>query len=329
MTPPKAGSLPRGAARDGWFRRHKGWLKKVFVGAIMTLTAALLVKLGAQVEWPKVLEAARSIERTTIALALGLAAAGYLVYASFDLLSRKYAGHQVLAWKVLGVTAISYSLNQNLGVLLGGLAVRFRLYAKLGLDNGVIGRVFLFSSLTNWLGYGWLGGILFLGGWVPTPEGWGLGQGLLRLIGAGMLALSLGYLGLCAFSRRRDWHVRGHDVRLPPLRMALAQAGLGALSWSLMAAIMFVLLGREVAYPTVLGILLCSSIAAVVTHIPGGLGTTEAIFVAALSSQLPVPTVLGAVLMYRACYALAPLALGIVGYLAVEAKTAGRGREEG
>lgn len=309
---------------NSWFSRHKNKLKHVFVGLIMTVTAVLLVKLGMQVDWPKVLEEARSIESGTIAMAFALVVVGYLVYASFDLLSRQYAGHDLPSWKVLGVTAISYSLNQNLGVLLGGVAVRFRLYAKLGLGNGEISRVFLFSTITNWLGYGWLGGILFLGGFVPTPEGWGLGQGLLRAIGAAMLAVSLGYLGLCAFSKRRNWTIRDHEIDLPSFRMALTQAGLGALSWCLMAGIMYLFLKGQVVYPTVLGILLCSSIAAVVTHIPGGLGTTEAIFVAALSSQLPATTVLGAVLMYRACYALTPLVLGIIAYLIVEAKTAGQ-----
>ncbi|VFR29483.1 Inner membrane protein YbhQ [plant metagenome] len=312
---------PRGVR--GWIRAHGSGLKKCFVGLIMAVTAVLIGKLAMQVDWPEVLAAARRIPPLTIALGLALAVAGYGVYASFDLLSRQYAGHDLPAWKVLGVTAISYSLNQNLGVLLGGVAVRFRLYAKLGLDTPTISRVFLFSTVTNWLGYAWLGGLLFVGGFVPTPEGWGLGKGLLTLIGAALLAISAGYLALCAFSRKRDWTLRGQEIHLPSWRMAGSQALLGALSWCLMAAILYAFLQGEVAYPTVLGILLCASIAAVVTHIPGGLGTTEAIFVAALSSQLPAPTILGAVLMYRACYALTPLVLGLVAYLAVEARMSG------
>ncbi|MEI2414568.1 lysylphosphatidylglycerol synthase domain-containing protein [Orrella sp. JC864] len=299
-------------------------LKKALVWLVVGITATLIVKLALQVDWPEVYKSARSIAPWRIALALGLAALGYAVYASFDVLSRRLAGHRLPVWQVLGVTAISYALNQNLGVLLGGVAIRFRLYAKLGLSSGMIGRVFLFSTITNWLAYGWLGGVLFVAGAVPVPQGWELGQGLLRLIGAGMLALALGYLGLCAFSRRRELTVRGHRMRLPSWRMALFQAGLGAVSWALMGAIMWVLMPEGVAYPAVLGILLCSSIAAVATHIPGGLGTTEAIFVAALSSQFPASAVLAGVLMYRATYALTPLAIGIVSYLIVEARLAAR-----
>ncbi len=324
---PASASQPPAKGFKGWIRAHQGALKKAAIALIMTVTAVLIINLATQVDWPQVLEAARKIPPAMIGLGLLMAFAGYAVYASFDLLSKRYAGHDLPDWQVLGVTAISYSLNQNLGVLLGGLAVRFRLYAKLGLGNGTISRVFLFSTITNWLAYCWLGGLLFMGGFVPTPENWGLGQGLLRLIGAAMLAVALLYLGLCAFSRKRDIQVRGHELRLPPFRVALFQAGLGAVSWCLMAGIIFLFLPDEISYFTVLSILLCASIAAVATHIPGGLGTTEAIFVAALSSQVPVPTVLGAVLMYRACYALTPLAIGVVSYLIVEAKLAGRSAE--
>jgi len=86
------------------------------------------------------------------------------------------------------------------------------------------------------------------------------------------------------------------------------------------------LLQGKVGYPMVLGILLCTSFAAVITRVPGGLGTTEAIFVAALSSRLPAAEVLGAALGYRALYALAPLSLALLAFTVVEARLTWRKR---
>ena len=49
----------------------------------------------------------------------------------------------------MAVTFISYVFNLNLGSLVGALALRFRLYSRLGLTYGVIARVASLSMLTN------------------------------------------------------------------------------------------------------------------------------------------------------------------------------------
>lgn len=62
------------------------------------------------------------------------------------------------------------------------------------------------------------------------------------------------------------------EINLPSLRMAVLQLLLGALNWSLMAAVIFTLLPGKLDYPLVLGVLLISAIAGVITHIPAGSG---------------------------------------------------------
>jgi len=155
---------------------------------------------------------------------------------------------------------------------------------------------------------------------VPVPGAWDIGRAMLQLVGLAMLLSVAAYLGFCAFSRRRAWTLRGQCIELPSLALALAQCGVAAVSWLIMGAIIYVLLGREVAYLPVLGILLFCSIAALIAHIPGGLGITEAIFVAALSDHLPAHQVLASVLMYRMLYGVLPLCLAAAAYLATEAR---------
>lgn len=118
----------------------------------------------------------------------------------------------------------------------------------------------------------WLAGLIFVLGGITPPSGWEIGMGALRVLGAALLLACLVYLGLCGYSKRREWSIRGHDIRLPSLRMALVQMVLGAVNWGLMALVVYFMLSQKVAYPEVLGILMISSIAGVITHIPAGLG---------------------------------------------------------
>src|SRR5690606_12558984 len=84
-----------------------------------------------------------------------------------------------------------------------------------------------------------------------------------------------------------------------------------------MASLMWLLLPEDVAYPTVLGILLISSIAGAIAHIPAGLGVLETIFLALLQ-EVPKGGVIAALIAYRALYYLLPLSLALVTYLLKE-----------
>lgn len=293
---------------------------RIFTGVMVTAVVVLLFNLARRLDWLAVLESAGAIGAPTLALAAGLALVGHLTYTTFDLLARCYAGTPLRAWQVMGISSLSYAMNLSLGVLVGGVAIRFRLYHRLGVRASTAARVVAFSTLTNWVGYGWLAGLLFMIGAMPLPGRWNVGTTVLQLIGLAMFLGVAAYLCLCAFSRRRHWRIRRHHIDLPPIKLALTQCVVAALSWSAMGGIIYVLLGQQVEYFSVLGILLFCSIAAVIAHIPGGLGVTEAIFVGALSGTLPAHEVLASVLMYRILYCIVPLTLAVPAYLITESR---------
>lgn len=108
---------------------------------------------------------------------------------------------------------------------------------------------------------------------------------------------------------------------LPSLRMAVAQLGVSVANWIVMAGIIYILLNDKVGFPLVLGVLLVSSIAGVIIHIPAGIGVLEAVFVAMLHGQsISHGTIIAALLAYRALYFIAPLLLAIVLYLGLESR---------
>ncbi|MBA3479564.1 MAG: UPF0104 family protein [Lautropia sp.] len=308
-------ATPAGTRRAWW-----PWVKRGLTVAFFALVAYLLVSNAREIEWTEVGEALRKRPLGSLLTAALVAAASHAVYSCYDLLSRRYTGHPLSTPQVIGTTFISYAFNLNLGSLVGGLGFRHRLYSRLGLGTGEINRIIAFSMLTNWIGYLLLAGIAFLMRPLDIPEGWTLGSGALQVAGAFLICLVIAYLLACAFSRRRSWRVRGHEIELPAVRMALAQIAISSVNWLLIASVVFLLLQREVAYPTVLAVLLIAAVAGVLTHVPAGLGVLEAVFVALLSHQVPTSELLAALLAYRGIYYLAPLAIATAFYLVLEAR---------
>lgn len=297
------------------------WIKRIVGGAFLVVVIGLLVRYARGVDWDQVRESIVELPRSVIWRAFAFAAISHFVYSLMDLVGRHYTGHQMRSREVMLVSFISYAFNLNLGSLVGGIGFRYRLYGKHGVGYGNITRIVTLAMITNWLGYILLAGLVFTISPPQLPPQWSLDVEELRLVGAGLLALSVVYLGLCTFSRRRSWTVRGHEIELPTLRMALAQLSISCPHWMTMAAVPFALLQGQVEYPTVLSVLLMAAIAGVILHIPAGLGVTEAVFIAMLSHRIPEHQLIGALLAYRALFYLVPLVMGALLYLTVEMRS--------
>lgn len=304
------------------------WARRVLLAAFLGGVAWLLMRQVQQVDWPQVWASVRAFPPATLGLAALLAAASLLLYSSFDLLGRRYTGHRLGTGPVMAVTFVSYVFNLNLGALVGGMALRYRLYLRLGLELGQVTRVMGLSMLTNWLGYLLLAGSLFL--WRPLrlPADWGIAPAGLRALGAGLLLLGLGWLLLCRFSRRRVFHLRGQDLSLPSGRMAALQAILGMTNWLLLGSLLHALMPPHLDLATVTTVLLLAAVAGVITHVPAGLGVLETVFVSLLSPQVARHELLAALLTYRLLYYLAPLALATGLYVRTEWRARRRGLEE-
>jgi glycosyltransferase 2 family protein len=316
------GKLDQGTpARHAWWPAVRKWGGIAFIVLVLVLVA----KLASGMDWARAWQALQQLPALTLLTGAALAAASHAVYSTYDLIGRHQTGHGLPARRVASVAFVSYAFNLNLGALVGGVAFRYRLYSKLGLATDVISRVLALSMLTNWLGYLVLGGAVLLLAPPVLPEGWSLSAQALPLVGGLLLAVAAAYLGLCLFSRKREWTIRGHGLPLPRARVALLQLALSMINWMLIAGAVWVLLRQQVDYPSVLGALLLAAVAGVLTHVPAGLGVLEAVFLTVLAGRVPQHELLAALLAYRALYYLAPLALAAAMFFWIE-KT---GRDDG
>ena len=296
------------------------WVKRIATTAFFGVVVALLYKYARHVDWDEVWQSLRDMSTASLMTAIALAASSHLLYSCFDLLGRRYTGHHLPTPTVMAVNFVSYSFNLCIGSLVGGVGFRYRLYSRLGLGTGVITRIVSMSMLTNWLGYKLLAGFLFVVHPMALPPSWHMGNYGLQWIGFGLIAISLGYIVACVRAGDRVWSVRGHELYLPPWRMAVLQMIISCINWSLMAGVIWVLLAQKVPYTDVLTVLLVGAIAGVVAHVPAGIGVFEAVFVSLLGHRVPETQLLAALLGYRAIYYIAPLLIASVMYLVMEMK---------
>lgn len=304
-------------------KSHSRWrmAKKILTVLFFIAVVVLLVIYAQKIDWQDVWKVIRDYNRMALLSAIGLVIASYLIYGCYDLLGRAYCGHKLAKRQVMLVSFICYAFNLTLSTWVGGIGMRYRLYSRLGLSGATITRIFSLSITTNWLGYILLGGFIFSAGMVQVPERWYISQQSLQILGVVLLLISAFYLGACAFAKKRHMTIKGQRLVLPSWRFALLQMAVSSLNWMAMGAIIWLLLGSQVDYFLVLGVLLVSSIAGVIVHIPAGIGVLEAVFIAMLSGEeISRGAIIAALLAWRALYYFLPLLLATLCYLILESR---------
>jgi glycosyltransferase 2 family protein len=299
-------------------RRALDVLKKAAAIAIVAVAIFLVVREARRIDWAEVLGALRNYEFAMLAAALALVIPGQLACACFDLIGRQATRHRLSVPRVMLISFTGYNFSLNLGALIGGLAFRYRLYAPYGLAPMTIAQVIGLSVLTNWSGYVLLAGLVLVYEPPELPSGWGPGSTVLRGTGIVLLAFTAAYLGLCAAKGGTRVRWKGSQMRLPTLRVAAVQFALSIVSWSVIGALIAWLLPGDVGWITVMPILMISSIAGVWSHIPGGLGITEVVFVTLLGQRVDGAVVLAALLAFRVLYYLAPFLVALAAYAYLE-----------
>lgn len=281
--------------------------------------AYIFVQTLSHIDWNQVQKSLTQFSWVIILPALGLAALDYFILGNYDYLGFRYFKYtSIKYWQVLVSSMTCYIFTLNLGAVVGGVGFRFRIYSGWGISKKLIPKIVVFATLTNWSGHALLLSLFFCFKSQEINDLLGIPVWLLKSLGTLQFATVITYFILCF--RRYKVDLKGTAFVFPKISMASLQFFLSCFQWVLLSSIIFILtryLGYDVALERIVFTSLLASIAGVITHIPGGLGVLETIF---LKVELGIPKsdMLAVLIVYRVVYYFIPLMLAIPSYLWLE-----------
>ncbi|HVT61579.1 MAG TPA: bifunctional lysylphosphatidylglycerol flippase/synthetase MprF [Thermoanaerobaculia bacterium] len=280
--------------------------------ALFAASLWLLHKELAGFRYRDVMRFLPSLPRGRLLEALLATVLGYAAMTGYDALAFRHIRKPLLYRKIALASFSGYAFSNTLGyTLLTGTPIRARLYAGWGLSAPQVTRVVLFCFVTFWLGFLTLAGTTFAVEPLALPSLWHSPLATTRPLGILFVAAVGAYLALAA-RRREPLSLRGLELPLPGLRLALGQLVLSCLDWGLAALALYALLPSHegLSYWKLLAVFLLAQLAGVLSQVPGGLGVFETAIVYLLTALDPMqaaPKVLGALVAFRGIYYFMPL----------------------
>jgi len=269
--------------------------------------------------WADIRGALHATPASALWAAAGFTLLAYLVLTAYDRLGSVYAGHPVSYARTSLASFVAYSLANNLGfATVSGAAIRYRFYAAWGLPPLAIAKVVAFTSLTFGLGGFALGGLVLIVEPEVLPFFSSVPRWAMQAVGVVLWCIVGAYIVLARFVPH--FRMFGHQIDLPGFRMALMQTGLASADVAVTALIFWVLLPpvEGLTFLHFLGIYVAAYTAGIAANVPGGIGVFDGAMLFGLSGYLPTPEVVGALLLFRLFYYIAPLFLAGLMFAAFE-----------
>jgi uncharacterized membrane protein YbhN (UPF0104 family) len=299
------------------FLRRRQILHKLGVAVSVTVIGIawyVLYRMLRGIDFLEVIEAIKSTEPRSIALAALFVAAGYFTLTFYDLFAMRAIGRNDVPYRVNALAAFtSYSIGHNVGasVFTGG-AVRYRIYSAWGLNAIDVAKICFIAGLTFWLGNAAVLGI----GIAYHPEAASsvdqLPSWLNRVIA---IAIIIGLMAYVAWVWMRPRNVgRGPwTVVLPGGPLTLLQIAIGIVDLGFCALAMYTLVPDEpnLGFVVVAVIFVSATLLGFASHSPGGLGVFDAAMLVGLW-QMDKEDLLAGMLLFRVLYYIAPFVISVI-----------------
>lgn len=299
------------------------FLKYSLVLLVTAIAIYFLVDKVSQMKWAEFSANWRSIPRRNILIALGLTATNFCLMTGYDLIAIRYLKKDLPIHKAMAGAVIGYAMSNILGWLLGGTAVRYRLYRRWGFSQIEIIAFVSILSITFWLGMFLLAGVAFTMLPVKLPT---KAESLLifthQTWGYIFLAIVCLYL-LASVVIRKPIRLREYQYGLPPAKLSLLQLIVSAGDFLITSSVLYLLLPPHVTGPedlnfsTVLVTYLTAMIMVVMTHVPSGVGVLET-GILLMAPHQPEAALIAGIVMFRIVYYLVPAAIATLWWGALE-----------
>ncbi|HEV2682320.1 MAG TPA: UPF0104 family protein [Rhodanobacter sp.] len=299
-------SLPRRRGRATATPPSRTLRTLSWIGSLAVFGAAvwILHHYLSRIAWRDVMAAWSQLPNRRIAYSVAAAAVSFAMLAMFDVLAaRTVARDRVSARLAAFAGAVTQGISNTLGFhAITGTALRYRIYASVGVGAGDIARIVGLAGLGVGLGFA----VVITGAlcWQPAiTHGWG------RLPGIVLCVLLVALLVWLA-RRPRTFTLGRWTLAFPSAGIAATQMLIGGVEMLAAISALYVLLPASVAPPFVdfLPIYVGAVLAGIVSHSPGGLGVFETIMLAAFPAEARAD-LLVAIVCYRLTYSLLPFVL--------------------
>ncbi|WP_170784525.1 bifunctional lysylphosphatidylglycerol flippase/synthetase MprF [Ruegeria lacuscaerulensis] len=302
-----------------WAEKITGFLEKplvrIAVPILVTLIALVVLhELSAHVKWGDVQTDVANTSWKLMFFALCWTAFSFLALSMYDVLAVQSVADGEVPLPVAGMAgACGYAVSNCLGFsYITGTAIRYRIYASLGLDLSRVAGVIA----TSWIAF-WSGMVLLLGTLLTMhPDGISkilpISPTLETVIGVTLLiALAVLLFWLAKGGRRLAYGGLGFNLpggRLAGLLTVAAICDLFGASMTL-----YVLMPDDlgVGFPFFFAIYIGAIAVGILSHAPGGIGAFEATLIAGLGAS-GRSDVIAALLLYRLVYTFLPFAIAAV-----------------
>jgi glycosyltransferase 2 family protein len=316
---PTPDSNTEGAVRNSISKMAFGLLKYTAVLGIMVVAIFFVRRELVKLTWEEIMNGLNSISRTQLFLAFFFTAVNFVVLIGYDLIAIRYLKKKLPLKDVAVGAIVGYAFSNVVGWMLGGTAVRIRLYTRWGFSVMEVIAFISILTITFWLGMFMLAGIAFVLLPVHLPVEY---QEALYFSPAvyGYVFLGCAFLYLLGTAViRKPVKLGGYPYSLPPFRLSLLQLIVSATDFALASLVLYVLLPSDsLNYSTVLVSYLGAMIVVVAVHIPGGVGVLELFVIQLLTKDYADDSslkaaVISALIFFRLIYHIIPaiFALGL------------------
>ncbi len=302
---------------------EKPWVRIAIPIFVTLIALTVLHELSSHVKWADVQSDISETSWRVMFYALCWTAVSFFSLSLYDVFAVQSVADGEVPLPVAGMAGASgYAVSNCLGFsYITGTAIRYRIYASLGLDLSRVAGVIA----TSWVAF-WTGLVLVLGLLLTFhPDGISnalpISATVETVIGLGLLgALIAVFVWLSTGGRRLE--VLGIGFQLPGGKLAscLTLAAIGDLAGASM--VLYVLMPDDlgVGYPYFFTIFIAAIAVGIVSHAPGGIGVFEATLIAGLGAS-GRSDVIAALLLYRVVYTFLPFAIASLSIAVASALT--------
>jgi uncharacterized membrane protein YbhN (UPF0104 family) len=293
----------------------------IVVTTVLILGAVVLMHRALRdIEWVRLRDDLVGLPLTQVLHAGLWAALSYGALTFYDYFGMRYLRRGASYGQVALSALLAYAISHTLGfpAVTGG-AVRYRFYARWGMNALDVARVMALAGVALLTGLFVVGGTALA--WNGAQRGlWGaVPAGVMHGFGVVLLAIVLGYVALGFFRDRLPPRLFGIALPLPRPHLAIGQVLAGTVDWLSVASVLYVLLpAGTMPFTEFAGIFVSAYMLGTISNVPGGLGVFDSLMLVSLGPSISPEIVLSSLLVYRAIYYLIPFAIGGAVFVGLE-----------